>query len=139
MTIDANALSSIALEYTKAMTSIRGRRVQRLVKREFTGAAHVLLVGASSGVAAVLGVSAYGAALCATDGRGKVARVVKWLHGASAVHETQFDLHKDSLPALGTSLVPLARLREHAALRLPPGTMSAEARLLVAKALDALA
>jgi hypothetical protein len=112
MPIDPNTLSSIASDYAKGMTSIRGRRVQRLLKREFAGAEYVLKVEAGSGTTAVLGFSASGAAFCATDGRGKRASVVKWLHGSTQALETHFDLLKDSLPVLGTescSVPPQAR------------------------------
>ena len=77
MPIDPDALSSLASEYAKDMTSIRGRRVQRLLKREFAGADYVLLAQVGSDTAAVLGLSASGAALCATDGTGKQASVFK--------------------------------------------------------------
>lgn len=136
MTIDANALSSLANEYVKPMTSIRGRRVQRLLKREFAGAEHVLLAHVGEGTAAVLGLSASGAALCVTDGRGKEAPVFRWLHGSALAHETRYDLHKDSLPALGTNSMPLARLRERAPLRLAANTVPRQAQALVAKALE---
>jgi hypothetical protein len=97
--IDPQSLSSFASEYAKAMTSIRGRRVQRLLKREFGGADCLLPARTGSGAPAVLGLSAHGAALCATD-------------GATQADQLQFDLHKDSLPLLGCISVPLARLRE---------------------------
>ncbi len=108
MPIDPDTLSSLARDYAQGMTSIRGRRVQRLLKREFAGAEQVLLVQVGSGVTAVLGVSASGAALCATDGRGKLVSVVKWRHGSSEALETHFDLLKDSLPVLDTRSLPFA-------------------------------
>jgi hypothetical protein len=110
--IDPQTLSSFASEYAKAMTSIRGRRVQRLLKREFGGADCVLPARLGSGAPAVLGLSAHGAALCATDGTGRQASVFKWSHGATQADRLQFDLHKDSLPLLGCASVSLARLRE---------------------------
>jgi hypothetical protein len=63
MPIDPDTLSSFASEYAKGMTSIRGRRVQRLLKREFAGAEYVLLTQVGSGAAAVLGLSASGAVM----------------------------------------------------------------------------
>jgi hypothetical protein len=108
---DLNQLSSLASEYAKSMTSIRGRRVQRLLIREFAGADSVVLTQVGQGTAAVLGVSASGAALCATDGRGREASVFKWAHGSATALETRFDLHKDSLPVLGTKSLPLAQLQ----------------------------
>jgi len=121
------------------MTSIRGRRVQRLLKREFAGAEYVLLAPDGPGPATVLGLSASGAALCATDGRGRQASVVKWLHGSGTAHETHFDLHKDSLPALGSRSFPLAQLRAQARLHVPEASIALAARPLMVKVLQVLA
>lgn len=139
MTIDASTLSSLASDYASGMTSIRGRRVQRLLKREFAGAEYVLTVQVGNGVTGVLGLSATGAAFCATDGRGKHASVVKWLHGSTQALETRFDLLKDSLPVLDTQSMPLAALRRQARLHASSGTVAPEARALVSMALQALA
>lgn len=139
MPIDPDALSSLASEYAKRMTSIRGRRVQRLLKREFAGAEHVLEVQVGYGVAAVLGLSASGAAFCATDGRGKQASVAKWLHGSTQALETHFDLLKDSLPVLGAKAVPLAGLCGQAPVSISADLVPPEARALVSIALRALA
>lgn len=103
-------LTAVASQYTLGMTSIRGRRVQRLLKREFAGAEQVLLVRLDSGTLAVLALSTTGAAFCATDGRGQHAAIFKWLHGARQALETHFDLLKDSLPARATQSVPLDEL-----------------------------
>ena len=135
MPIDPDTLSSLALDYAKGMTSIRGRRVQRLLKREFAGADHVLIVQVGDGGAAVLGVSATGAAFCATDGRGRHASVIQWLHGAATALETRFDLLKDSLPASATERLPLAGL---AHLRAVAGTVPPEMRAMVSLALEVL-
>jgi hypothetical protein len=126
MLIAPELLSSLASDFAKDMTSIRGRRVQRLLKREFAGAEHVLIVDGGSGTAAVLGVSASGAAFCATSGKGKQASVIKWLHGSTQALQTDFDLLKDSLPVLGTQ-------------RVPADSVPLQARALVSTALDALA
>jgi hypothetical protein len=138
MPIDPDALSSLASEYTKGMTSIRGRRVQRLLKREFAGADYVFAVQVGPAVAAVLGLSASGAAFCATDGSGKQASVVKWLHESTQGLETHFDLLKDSLPVLGTRSVSLAGLCAQASVRIRAGSLPPEARALVSIALHAL-
>jgi hypothetical protein len=103
-------LSALAKDYAKDMTSIRGRRVQRLLRREFAGADHVMIVRSGSGARAVLGLSTSGAAFCATDGTGKTASVLKWLHGATEALETRFDLLKDSLPVVATDKLPFADL-----------------------------
>jgi hypothetical protein len=134
-----DTLSSLASEYTKDMTSIRGRRVQRLLKREFAGADYVLLAQVASGASAVLGLSASGAALCATDGKGKEASVFKWSHGSTEALEMRFDLHKDSLPVVATGFVALARLRAQVRLHVDAGTIALQARSLVAKVLKVLA
>lgn len=139
MPIDPDTLSSFASEYAKNMTSIRGRRVQRLLRREFAGADHLLAARLGSGAAAVLGLSASGAALCSTDGTGRQASVVKWMHGSATALETSFNLYKDSLPALGTNSVSMAGLRAQARLQVPADSVPPEARPLVSKVLEVLA
>jgi hypothetical protein len=121
------------------MTSIRGRRVQRLLKREFAGADYVLLARVGAGDAAVLGLSESGAALCATDGKGKQASVVKWAHGATEAIELHFDLHKDSLPVLDSHSLPLAHLRSQTRLHVPSDSIALGARSLLSKVLNDLA
>jgi len=139
MPIDANALSVLAAEYAKGMTSIRGRRVQRLLKREFAGAEYVLIVEVASSGSAVLGLSESGAGFVSTDGRGRHASVSTWLHGSKEATEVQFDLLKDSLPALGSRTIPLAGLPGRTALRIPVASVPPEASPLVSLALQALA
>lgn len=138
MAIDPHTLSSLASHYAKGMTSIRGRRVQRLLKREFAGAEHVLMIqlGFATGF---LGLSALGAGLCVTDGKGKHASVLKWLHGSTEAVETRFDLWKDSLPVLETSTLPLADVGMPAHLRVVAGSVPPDALALAATALRALA
>jgi hypothetical protein len=111
MPIDPDVLSSLASDYAKPMTSIRGRRVQRLLMREFAGAEYLVVVHVDQVSKAVLGVSNSGAAVCVTDGTGNEAPVFRWSRGAALAHETRYDLRKDSLPELGTNSVPLAQLR----------------------------
>ena len=139
MPIDATSLSALATDYAKGMTSIRGKRVQRLLKREFAGAEYVLIVEGASGGRAVLGLSESGAGFTATDGRGRHASVSKWLHGSKEATEVQFDLLKDSLPALGSRTIPLAGLPGRTALRIPVASVPPEASPLVSLALQALA
>jgi hypothetical protein len=139
MAIDPDALLSLASEYARGMTSIRGRRVQRLLRREFAGADQVLQVPTGSGAMAVLGLSASGAAACATDGKGRQAAVLKWSHGSTVALETQFDLYKDSLPVLGSRTRSLASMRAQLRLQVPTGAVAPEARLWLAEALEALA
>jgi len=139
MPIDANALSVLAAEYAKGMTSIRGRRVQRLLKREFAGAEYVLIVEVASSGSAVLGLSESGAGFVSTDGRGRHASVSKWLHGSKEATEVQFDLLKDSLPVLGSKSIPLTGLLRKADLRISAGSVPPEASPLMSVALQALA
>jgi hypothetical protein len=137
MAVDPAALASLATHYAKDMTSIRGRRVQRLLKREFAGADYVLLARLASGASAVVGLSPTGAALCATDGTGRHASVLKWSHGAVMAFETQFDLLKDSLPALETAAVPLGSLRALGGAPWRAQALPAEARPLLDQVLRA--
>ena len=138
MSINPAALSSIASDYAKNMTSIRGRRVQCLLKREFAGAEYVFEVQVGAARPAVLGLSASGAAFCSTDGRGNQASVVKWLHGSAEAVETGFDLLKDSLPVLSSMSVPLAGSARKALMHVSPSSIPREARHLLARAIQAL-
>ena len=79
MPIDPSDLSSLAADYAKGMTRIRGRRVQRLVRRKLAGATYVLVVEVGAGRSAILGLSESGAGYVATDGSGRQASVIKWL------------------------------------------------------------
>lgn len=142
MPIDPETLSSLARDYAQGMTSIRGRRVQRLLKREFAGADYVLQLQIGGPVAAaVLGLSPSGAAFCATDGRGKSAALFKWRHIDAQALEVHFDLLKDSLPVLASRFAPLAGLGRlaHPQGGDPSDCLPSAARALLAKALLALA
>ena len=107
--------------------------------REFGGAEFVLLAPSSAGEEAVLGLSSSGAAVCITDGKGKQACVIKWAHQTSVAYETCFDLHKDSLPVLGSHQLSVVRLREQTHLHVPAKSVPPGAAALVAKAIAALA
>jgi hypothetical protein len=139
MPIDPDTLSELASNYAKDMTSIRGRRVQRLLRREFVGAEYVLVVELGSGAPGVLGLSATGAAFCVTTGKGKHASVFSWLHGSKEALEARFDLLKDSLPMLSSSAVPLAGLRRQAQLRISAGSVPPQAGALLSMAAQVLA
>lgn len=138
MTIDPDVLSAFAAAYAARMTSIRGRRVQRLIRREFAGADHVLPVRTREGAPAVLGLSASGAALCATDGTGRQAAVLKWRHDGTEALEVRFDLYKDSLPVLESETLSPAALRARARLHGSPASVPTAARPWVAKVLRVL-
>lgn len=113
--------------------------MQRLINREFAGAEYVFVLDAGSGTTAILGLSQSGAAFCATDGRGKQVSVVRWLHGSTEAHHTQYDLLKDSLPALSSGSLPLAGLCKQADLRGSASAVAPEARALVSAAIQAIA
>lgn len=121
MAIDPSLLAALAADYTKDMTSIRGRRVQRLLRRELAGADQVLRVQLVSGEASVLGLSSSGAALCTTDGTGPHAALLRWRHGSETVEETQHDLLKDSLPVLRTTRWERAQLGDRVRVQTPVG------------------
>lgn len=139
MPIAPDVLATLAATYAQPMTSIRGRRVVKLLKREFAGADHVLLTQAAHGGAAVLGVSAAGAALCVTDGRGAEAPIFRWAHGSSTVLQTCYDLHKDSLPVVSTGDLAFDTLRARGPWRVSPGALPSPTPALVARVFEALA
>lgn len=142
--IDPDALAALAAAYAQGMTSIRGRRVQRLVRREFAGAVHVLLAGCDAPAAGrlscvVVGFSPAGAALCATDGTGPRASVVKWRHGDAQAVEAFYDLLKDSLPQVEERAVPLAELRaRHGRLQFTLAGVPAEGQAWAGQVAQAL-
>jgi len=101
MPIEKATLDAIALAYVEPMTSIRGRRVHRLLTRTFSGFDHVLRAIAEDGSTALFALAeAGGAALCQTDGRGPAAAIVEWSRLQGATVTTSYDLLKDSLPIL---------------------------------------
>ena len=105
MPIERNALAAIASAYVKAMTSIRGRRVHRLLLRQLSTFDHVLQANAEDGTVALLALSEDGrAAVCRTDGTGEAAAIAEWasLDGASVT--TSYDLRKDSLPIVSWTI-----------------------------------
>jgi len=97
--MDKDTLDAIARTYVATMTSIRGRRVHRLLMREFARFDHVLAAVAENGTAALLALADDGsAAVCRTDGRGAAADVAQWARLDGATVTTAYDLLKDSLP-----------------------------------------
>jgi hypothetical protein len=101
MPIDRDTLDAIARSYSATMTSIRGRRVYRLVMRELSRFDHVLPATAEDGTPALLALGADGsAAVCRTDGRGPAAPVATWSRLGGASVTTSYDLLKDSLPVV---------------------------------------
>jgi hypothetical protein len=105
MAIEKQALDTIACTYVGAMTSIRGRRVHRLLMREFSRFDHVLPAIAEDGAAALLALADDGsAAACRTDGRGAAVDVVECAHLQGATVTTAYDLTKDSLPLVSCTI-----------------------------------
>lgn len=105
MAIERESLDKIARSYVSSMTSIRGRRVHRLLMREFVRYDHVFAVTTAQGVPALLAIATNGAgAVCPTDGSGESADVIEWTDLIGATVTSSFDLKKDSLPILAWTL-----------------------------------
>ena len=101
MPIAKETLAEIADTYVGTMTSIRGRRVHRILMRQFARFDHVLPAVAEDGTAALLALSEDGrAAVCRTDGRGAAADIAEWARLSGASVTTAYDLLKDSLPVV---------------------------------------
>jgi hypothetical protein len=106
MPIDPSRLAERALAYAAPMTSIRGRRVQRLVRREFAASDTVLAAVTASGRPALLALGpGDAAALLVSDGRGPEVAVIDWPGPGTSPTRRRFDLLKDSLPRLGEAAV----------------------------------
>jgi hypothetical protein len=104
MPIDAAKLDSIALTYAEGMTSIRGRRVQRLLRRELASFDTVRRVKGNDGGAALLARKRDGTlAFCQTTGKGPAADVVVSEGPDGPSVTTSYDLLKDSLPPVHLS------------------------------------
>jgi hypothetical protein len=98
-------LEATARVYVKSMTSIRSRRVHRLLMREFSRFKDVFLVTAEDGTRAVLGLDETGkVAVCRTDGRGAAAGLAEWARLDGATVTIAYDLLKDSLPIVSWTL-----------------------------------
>jgi len=105
MPVEAKTLDAIARSYVKTMTSIRGRRVHRLLLREFARFDQVLRATAEDGSPALLALTEDGgAAVFRTDGRGAAADIIASSRLTGATVTTSCDLLKDSLPILSWSL-----------------------------------
>jgi hypothetical protein len=112
MPIEKETLAALATKYTSTMTSIRGRRVHRLLMREFPRFDVVLPVAVGEGSPAMLALSATaGTALCQSDGRGKTVSIVEWTGSMDGTTTTSYDLLKDSLPVV-SSVVQKQGLRQ---------------------------
>lgn len=99
--MDPERLDAVARTYTAPMTSIRGRRVHRLVTRRMADYDHVLPAVTADGTPALLALSADGrAAFCHSDGRGASADLVTCGPTPGITVTSAHDLTKDSLPVL---------------------------------------
>jgi hypothetical protein len=105
MPIDHKVLDVTVRTYVDTMTSIRGRRVQRLLMREFSRFAHVLPVKVEDGGPALLALGEDGSvAVCRSDGRGAVVAVAEWTHLKGVAVTISYDLTKDSLPVVSWTI-----------------------------------
>ncbi len=105
MPIEKETLDAIARTYVETMTSIRGRRVHRLLMREFSRYDHVLPAAAEDGTPALLALDEDGgAAICQTDGRGPAVVVAEWASLEGATVTISYDLTKDSLPIVSWTI-----------------------------------
>lgn len=119
------SLAAIADAYIAPMTSIRGRRVRRLLLREFARFDQVFPVETAAGLPALLAVGSEGFALCQTNGRGKLACIARWAAPDAARITTGYDLLHDSLPALSRSTGAADFRATAASLRLPAAALHA--------------
>jgi hypothetical protein len=105
MPVDRDALDAIARTYVWSMTTIRSRRVQRLLAREFSRFDHVFPVAAEDETPALLALADNGAAaVCRTDGRGAAVAIAEWSRLVGSVVTTSYDVTKDSLPVLSWTI-----------------------------------
>ena len=105
MPIEKETLEVIARTYVGTMTSIRGRRVHRLLIREFSRFDHVFPAVAEDGTPALLALAEDGsAAVCRTDGRGAVVAVAEWARLEGATVTMSYDLTRDSLPIVSWTI-----------------------------------
>ena len=105
MLVEKETLDAIARAYVEPMTSLRGRRVHRLLAREFSRFDHILLAVAEDGTPALLALAENGgAAICLTDGRGAAAAIAAWTRLQGATVTTSYDLTKDSLPIVSWTI-----------------------------------
>lgn len=105
MPIDKDKLGQIARAYVRAMTSIRGRRVHRLLMREFSSFDCVLPANTEDGTPALLALSESGRlGLCLTNGKGAEVSVTECASLQEATLTTSYDFLKDSLPVVSWTI-----------------------------------
>jgi len=102
MPVDRELLETTTCAYASTMTSIRGRRVVKLLLREFASFDMVLPATAPDGPALVLALDQSGrAAVCATDGKGPTVAIDRAESPQAETVRTKYDFLKDSLPVVG--------------------------------------
>jgi hypothetical protein len=139
MAIERDVLDGIARTYVGAMTSIRGRRVRRLLLREFLRFDHVLPATTADGKSALLALATTGTvAVCQTDGRGPTATLAEWARLDAATVTTAYDLLKDSLPIVSWTLWHPGFDRVCGAITISAAGLSAADRCRTADALRGL-
>jgi len=139
MPIEKQTLDTIARAYVASMTSIRGRRVHRLLMREFSRFDHVLPALAEDGTPALLALAeAGGAAVCRTDGRGAEAAIAEWACLQAATVTVSYDLLKDSLPIVSWTIRHPGFAGAAGALTIPAAALSDTDRSRIASMLRSL-
>lgn len=132
MAIDPQRLEARVAEFVAPMTSIRGRRMTRILRRAFAEVDAVFIAELADGRAGFLGARRDGLLVfCASDGRGRCAEVLTFRADAAARLSEGYDLLKDSIPVIAAAFSHPA-LAESGALILPaPTTEEASADLEV--------
>jgi hypothetical protein len=117
MPVDKEALDSSARRYASAMTSIRGRRVHRLLMREFSRFDLVVPAVAENGAGVLLALTeGGGVAMCQTHGRGAVVDIAECSCLEGVTVKTSYDFTKDSLPIVSWTIWHPSFARETGAL-----------------------
>ena len=105
MPVDKAALDSNARRYASTMTSIRGRRVHRLLMREFSRFDLVVAAVAESGADVLLALTeGGGVAMCQTDGRGATLDISECSYLEGAAVTTSYNLTNDFLPIVSWTI-----------------------------------
>jgi hypothetical protein len=101
MPIDIAKLEKYADEYIQNMTSIRGRRIRRLIIREFGQCNEVRIIETRKKINTFFGDFENGDTIkTETDGRGKKVEVCFTRNGNNKIEVRNYDLLKDSLPLI---------------------------------------
>ena len=105
MPIATATLATLADTFVPTMTSIRGRRIRRLLLREFAPFDHVVPASTEDGRPVLLALADDGSvAVCWSDGRGAAAETMRWRGWDGGTVAVAHDLLKDSLPVVRWTL-----------------------------------